>query len=267
MKKSDAKGKKQKNTYDDPATGLLLLAFDNKSFQQKVKNFREKHKIKIPFIRKSNHHGLKTFQSAHDDFDNFMRESKLPHSNTIRRRVWEYVMFGEIGTIGTKRYQIVIHPKIQIDREMNALSHAESVSLVTYAKLSSMEEKQALKELKKMQKWVLHPFVLHNPAALKHTRIDIELGKEMESRIMQKVKKQYTSWYMNEMQKKFDAGRLSKWKFNEIKSNNNAKIEKIKVGYTSKDIAKKVLGKSKKDSLVRQRIRRLKETHEKFLPQ
>ena len=72
---------------------------------------------------------------------------------------------------------------------------------------------------------------------------------------------------MNEMQKKFDAGRLSKWKFNEIKSNNNAKIEKIKVGYTSKDIAKKVLGKSKKDSLVRQRIRRLKETHEKFLPQ
>src|SRR3989344_1754328 len=255
MKKS---GAKKKNNATNPAANLFLFAISDASVQKKIEDFRNTHGInKLPFILESKEDAGK-IQGAHAAFTKLIEELKLSNSATVRHHLWEYIIYGKIGTEEIKRYSIRVNPIIQIDFSTGKLlSYAESISLVTYAKLSPKEEKQALKLLRDYQKSYFPSNALLNLSGLENIENEINFEKSMKSRVRPRIKKQFESYFLNKYQDDLDKGKMSKWKFNEIKSMYRPKVEKIKTGHTSKDVAKEFLGSSKKDSTARQKLHRL----------
>lgn len=262
-------GAKQKNNIEQPATGLLLLALSHEPFLKRIEEFRNEHGIKPTLIFNPNmslDEIALSIEKAAYDLHKIMEEFKLPRSNSMQDHLWKYIVYNELHTNAMARYKIVVNPMVEINKKTNkTLKHSRSVSLVTFARLTPTEERQALKELKDMQNFALHPAVLKNGQNLKKIRLDLEIEDALKASVLPHTEKQYTSWMTDVANKNYLAGKIPKRELDEIIKKNPHGVKKVKVGYTSKDVAKKILGTKQKDSTIRQKLRRLKKTRKQFL--
>jgi len=263
MTKSDDKSKTQKQT-SNPAKELLLLAISHQPFQEKVKAFRTRYKISPPFFVKSDD-DANNFLDAIDALDELIEWSRLPRSSSIRQQVWNYIAYDKIETVGATRYKITVDPPFKTDRDGKIHTYSRSVNLVTYAKLSPIEQQQAIKSLKNMQKLALHPIALRDVRALKNTENNLEIEKAMQHKRIPHLVENYVSCYVDMMFKKFLAGKITQQEFNNIKKLNPHGVEKKKEGLTSKNVAKEKFGTSKKHNVVRKKVERLKKMRMDFL--
>ncbi len=127
---------------------------------------------------------------------------------------------------------------------------AKWVEIRAYTRLTEEEIRNAMIILREFQKHYLPPQLTED--IRKHQDIDkaIAIEKEMRRRIKKTYQK--PDWYLQQVRKKY-----GEEEFERVKKLNPTRIEKEIIKYTSKEIAKKFFGSSKKAGLVRQIYSRL----------
>lgn len=257
--KSDATHKKKLNS----SQGLLLLALSHAPILRKIEAFRRQFHIRTPHIVQTKE-DAENLMDAHDALDHLMEQINLPRSSSVRHHFWNYVTRGIMGVTGATKYAINVDPPAEINSKGEVVSYSRSVSLVTFAKLTSVEERQALKSLKKMQEWVFHPNMLQKSPSIKNIETDLDVEKDMKLRNRPHKEERYNSIYLDLMSKQLERKEISPEQFKKIVAQNQHGVEQIIVGRTSKDVAKEKLGARGKDAVLRQRVSRLNKTRKKF---
>jgi hypothetical protein len=133
---------------------------------------------------------------------------------------------------------------------------ARWIEIRTYARLTEKEIRDAMSSLRELQKHYL-PFMLTKDIR-KHQDIDraINIEREMEQR--RRKTYQTPDWYLQQVRKAY-----GEKEFERVKKLDPTRIEKEIIKYTSKEIAKKILGSAKRGNLVRQIYSRLQKEREK----
>ena len=251
-------------------------------FQVEVNNFRKKFSIEItkdsfnpktPSIKPESLNELlssleeigKNFNLQKSVVDYqllfYIHHNKCGFDSSIPKEFLEPAIRAPIN------YQIINTPVARMGKDGKMIEYSKTASIVTHARLSTKEEKMALKDLREIQNMCFDPELTKQVRQKKSIERDISIEKEMTTR-EHKHQEEQLSGYLKMAKKEFDKGLRTSQKFSAIKKLHPKDIEIIQKGKTSKDIAQTTLGDKKYASKVRQiasRIRRKKKIFKKKL--
>ena len=194
-----------------------------------------------------------------------------------RYDIWEFdpafpkKFMGKSLTV-PRSYEIV-HKFRSVDTEGDEISgrvieQPASVSLVTYARLTTGErgeERAALKELKQAQKMYLNPTATAQTRRKRNLDRDLLTDHEMSKRERRHKEEVATSEYVAMMKARLEKGDMTEAEFRQIKKDNPHGIKIISKGKTSRDIAIKKLGAAKRANLARQIAYRMERKRQELL--
>lgn len=153
-------------------------------------------------------------------------------------------------------YDVRIYPFAEVAQIgkgiFKASKYGREISLVTFSRQTTEEQKMALKELAEAQRLTLPPELTkqkRRSTLEKSLAIEVESKTRSRKRIEEKIKPHS---YLDLVQKRYGASAAKK-----LKSGNPESIEKRDIGKSSADIAHKLLGSKKKGGAARQRLSRL----------
>lgn len=252
----------------------LKILETEESFQTAVVNFRKKFCIDICTgifdIRSQDINPEELVSEVQKELMNLSEKFKLS-SPLVRSQILCYIRYGKWGFDSSlpekflnwsletpPNYKIIVEPPVKIDKNGKVLEYSKTVNLVTFASLSTDEEKEALRELKSTQKFAFNPLLTKKTRHSKNIDRDINLEKEMLTRIPNSSEENMTSTYMEVIKSEYEKGKISLKKFNKIKEENSHGVEIVKKGITSRDISYKIFGSKKKSYNARQINSRIK---------
>jgi len=119
-----------------------------------------------------------------------------------------------------------------------------------------------LKLLDKFQEVIFKKNILQKRKTHKDLKRNIEILYEATT-IKRPTKKERYDGYLKYIEKEFKKGKITLKEFKRIKRLNPSLITTTRDGKTSKDVAKKFLGSSKKDARIRKIVSRLKKEIQK----
>ncbi|MCX6793440.1 MAG: hypothetical protein NTY12_05505 [Candidatus Falkowbacteria bacterium] len=260
---------KNKFRLTDEQIDRLKLLETEEPFQSAVKKFRNKFSINTD----TGSFGF--FGDIDEELRAIGKKFKLPFS-LMRSQIIVYIKYNKWGfeTLFPEKflepalqtpinYDIVNSPIALIDKNGKVVKYSEKVSLVTYARLSVKEEKEALKLLKYFQKEYLNPDYTKQVRRSRNIKRDIAIEKEMSTRIPSH-KEEKTYGYLSLVKKEMEKGVITPEKFKEIKKNNLRDLEIVDVGKTSADVADSLLGDSGSAGNARQINSRIKKKKKKI---
>lgn len=161
-------------------------------------------------------------------------------------------------------YQIISTPIAKMGKDGKMIRYSKTVNLITYARLSTKEEKMALEDLRERQKLCLDPELIKQVRRKKSIERDLSIEKEMATR-EPKHKEEELSGYLKIAKREYDKGLTTSQKFSALKKLHPQDIEIIQKGKTSKDVAQNTLGSKKYASKVRQIASRINKKKKIFI--
>lgn len=274
--KMKEKNSKNKFRLTNEQVDKLKIIETLESFQTGVANFRKKFLMNVPkgsFDLKSLK--LTVFELANkieEDLHIMGEKFNLPYS-LMRSQVIFYIKhnqwgfdtscpkeFYEPSLMTPVNYRVRNEPRAIGDGNGKIIKYSKTVSLITYARLSTKEEKMAIKELRQDQKRYLDPILTKQVRQKKNIERDIAVEKEMATR---KPSEEKITGYLKLAKKEYEKGLKTTEKFNKIKKLHPNDVEIIK-SKTSKDIARNILGNKKHADNARQIVSRIKKKKEKM---
>lgn len=257
---------------------LRMLETDKK-FQQSVLEFRKKFKINL--LNGSVGVTGKNILDVADEIDSFLytfsSDFNIPFS-IARSQIVVYMKYNKwaFDTSFNKKFlesslrtpqnwDVVNKPIARMDKDGNLIEYSKTVSLVTYAVLSSEETKEALRVLKLFQKKFLDPRFTNQKRSKRKLTEHLLISEKMKERSPKKTETKADSSYAILIEREYKKGKVSKAIFKRAKKSNPNAFKRVKSGISSSDVAKKHLGGKKFASNARKITSRInKEIKEKF---
>ena len=154
------------------------------------------------------------------------------------------------------KYKIINEPPAIFDKNENIIEPSKTVSLITYARLTTQELKYALEDLKFTQKKCMDPEFTKHTRQSKDIERDLQIVTEMQTR-ERPHKKEVLNDYLKIVKSQYQKGFLSGADYKKaIKSNPHDLSFRVE-GKTSADIAVVHLGGRKHADNARQIVSRL----------
>ena len=144
------------------------------------------------------------------------------------------------------------------------VQYSDTVSLITYARLSTKELSEAIKHLKRRQKRCFNPKLIRSLRHKRNIDRDLRIEKEMALRQPRRIKENLVG-YLGMVQRERDKGRLTEKEFRKVKRMHPGDVQKVKTGKTSKEVAQEVLGSAKNAPAARTTTARLKKRRKELL--
>lgn len=241
------------------------------SFQDAVADFRKKFSINISngsFNLSSKINPGELHRQVYEDLRILGEKLGLPYS-LMRSQVITYIKYNKWGfdpafpkkfmepCLETPvNYNVINIPMAQMNEKGEVIKYSEAVCLLTHARLSTKEEKEAIKDLRLEQKLYLDPKLTKQVRRKKNIERDIKTEEGMAKRTGRRTEEVLTG-YVAIAQKQHDKGLISDKELKKAKLNNSHEIERVKVVNTSREVAKKVLGSKKQSDNARQIAHRI----------
>jgi hypothetical protein len=256
---------------------LKILETSN-LFQSAVTDFRKKFSMDIS-TGFPEHPGrwnpFKYFEQTDKELHKLSDRLNLPYP-LVSSHVFIYIRYNKWGfdpsfpekflepSLGTPTNYSIEPSVFRIDENGKAIDPPKTVSLVTYARLSTKELNEAIMMLKRRQKQIFNPILTKQVRRKKDVDRDLSIEKEMDTRQPRRIKEEYTG-YLGRLQPDREKGRITEKRLRELKRMHPSDVKKVKTGKTSKEVAQEALGSSKRASAARQMNSRLKKHRESLL--
>ena len=249
---------------------LKILETSN-LFQSAVADFRKKFSMDISTgfpERPGRWNPFKYFEQTDKELHKLSDRLNLPYP-LVRSHVFIYIRYNKWGfdpsfpekflepSLGTPTNYSIEPSVFRIDENGKAIDPPKTVSLVTYARLSTKELNEAIMMLKRRQKQIFNPILTKQVRRKKNIDRQLNLENKMDTRQPRRVKENLVG-YLGDVQRERDKGRITEKRLRELKRMRPKEVKKVTTGTTSKEIALEILGDVKSAPTVRQISSRLK---------